>query len=126
MTKMNEIYKCSICGNIVEMVETGAGTLVCCGKDMDLMEEKTEAQEGKEKHVPVVEEMGDDKHLIKVGSVPHPMEEGHYIQWIEVITPEKVIRKHLKPGEKPEKEFIIWSKDYTVREYCNVHGLWKK
>ena len=118
MTKINEVYKCEICGNIVEMLHEGAGELFCCGQPMELMEEKTQ-EEGNEKHKPVIE-----NNTVKVGSVPHPMEDKHYIEWIEIITKDGVIRKHLKPGEKPEKEFEI--KGETIaRAYCNIHGLWR-
>ncbi len=123
MTKLNEVYKCSICGNIVEVLHTGAGELVCCGKPMDLMEEKSEDQ-GLEKHVPVIEKT-DKGVLVKVGSVPHPMEEKHYIEWIEIIADGTAYRKYLKPGDSPEAEFCIDAEQVTAREYCNVHGLWK-
>lgn len=117
MTKLNEIYKCEVCGNIVELVHPGQGELVCCGQSMKHQEEKTN-DEGQEKHVPVIED-----NLVKVGSVPHPMEEDHYIEWIEVISDGKVCRKSLKPGDKPQKEFGGEIK--IAREYCNKHGLWK-
>lgn len=123
MTEMNEIYKCDVCGNIVEMVHTGIGTLVCCGKPMKLQEEKTK-DEGKEKHVPVLEKTKAGFN-VKVGAVPHPMEAKHYIEWIEVITDGVVRRKFLKPGMKPEAEFCAKTSSATVREYCSVHGLWK-
>jgi superoxide reductase len=119
MTKINEIYKCDLCGNVVEMVHTGAGELVCCGQPMKLQVEKTQ-DEGSEKHVPVVAE-GEGCKTIKVGSVPHPMEEDHYIEWIEVIADDRTVRKTLKPGDKPEKKFCLTGK---VRAYCNLHGLW--
>ncbi len=119
MTKLNEIYKCEVCGNIVEMVHDGAGELVCCGQPMKLQVEKKE-DEGNEKHVPVYES-GESCGIVKVGSVPHPMEEDHYIEWIEVVSDEKVVRKTLKPGEAPEKKFCLKGK---VRAYCNKHGLW--
>lgn len=123
MTKREEIYKCNVCGNIVELVHAGVGELVCCGQPMELKEEK-EHDEGNEKHVPVIERT--EKGVkVKVGSVPHPMEEKHYIEWIEIIADGKVCRKYLKPGEAPEAEFITDAKDVAAREYCNVHGLWK-
>lgn len=123
MTEMNEIYKCDICGNIVEMVHTGIGTLVCCGEPMKLQAEKIK-DEGKEKHVPVIEKTKTG-FKVKVGAVPHPMEAKHYIEWIEVITDGVVRRKHLKPGMKPEAEFCAKAGSAIVREYCSVHGLWK-
>lgn len=125
MTELNQIYKCEVCGNIVEVTHTGAGELVCCGQPMKLQEEKTE-DEGKEKHVPVIEEKGEGKINVKIGSVPHPMEEKHYIEWIEVICDLGAFKYYLKPGDKPEVKFFLGDiKDYQVRAYCNVHGLWK-
>jgi len=122
MTRQLEVYKCNVCGNIVEVLHPGVGKLVCCGQPMELLEEKTE-DVGREKHVPVIEET--EKGIrVKVGSVPHPMEEKHYIEWIEVIANGKVYRKFLKPGEKPEAEFSVSGK-VVAREYCNIHGLWK-
>jgi len=122
MTKQLEVYKCNLCGNIIEVLHPGVGKLVCCGQPMELLEEKTE-DVGREKHVPVIEET--EKGIrVKVGSVPHPMEEKHYIEWIEVIANGKVYRKFLKPGEKPEAEFSVSGK-VVAREYCNIHGLWK-
>ncbi len=123
MTNVNEVYKCNVCGNIVEVLHAGSGELVCCGQPMELLKEKTE-DEGQEKHVPVIEKT-DTGIKIKVGSVPHPMEENHYIEWIEVIAGGKVYRKFLKPGENPEAEFEIKAGNVEAREYCNVHGLWK-
>lgn len=123
LAKKYGIYKCGICGNIVEVLHEGKGELVCCGKPMNLMEENT-VDASYEKHVPVVEKT-DDGILVKVGSAPHPMEEKHYIEWIEVIADNKVYRQDLKPGEAPEAEFKIKSDNIIVREYCNLHGLWK-
>ena len=116
-----EIYKCEICGNIVELLHVGGGELVCCGQPMKLMAEKTEDQ-GREKHVPVIEKT-DKGILVKVGSVPHPMEDKHYIEWIEVVVNDKAYRKFLKPGQMPEAAFEVEAGALTVREYCNVHGL---
>lgn len=122
MTKKLQIYKCSICGNIVEVLHEGVGQLVCCGQPMNLFEEKSE-EEGKEKHLPVVEKT--DKGLkVNVGSVTHPMEEKHYIEWIEAIANGKVYRQFLKPGDAPEAMFDIEAENLSVREYCNIHGLW--
>lgn len=122
---LNQIYKCSICGNIVEVVHVGGGTLACCGKEMELLEAKTE-DEGMEKHVPVIESIeGDSRVRIKVGEIKHPMETDHYIEWIEIINNDRVLRKYLKPGEKPEKEFTIRAGTFTARIYCNLHGLWQ-
>lgn len=124
MTKLNEIYKCNVCGNMVEMVHASTGTLVCCGQQMELLKEKTLKDEGKEKHVPVVE-IKKDKVIVKVGSIPHPMEEKHYIELIEIIADGVSYKKFLKPKDKPEAEFCITAKKITAREYCSVHGLWK-
>ncbi len=118
------IYKCLVCGNVVEVVHAGAGELVCCGQPMKQMKENTE-DASQEKHVPAVEKT-ENGILAKVGSVPHPMEEKHFIEWIEVITDGKAYRKFLNPGEAPEAGFCCVDESATVREYCNLHGLWKK
>ncbi|MEF3169465.1 MAG: desulfoferrodoxin [Deltaproteobacteria bacterium] len=123
MTKRLQVYKCEVCGNMVEMVHDGVGQLVCCGQPMKLMEENT-VDAAKEKHVPVVEKTAAGL-LVKVGSVAHPMEEKHYIEWIEVIADGKAYRQFLKPGDKPEALFCIEAATITAREYCNLHGLWK-
>ncbi len=124
MTEINQVYKCEICGNIVDVLYSGDGQLVCCGQPMNLLEEKTK-DEGQEKHVPVVEKT--EKGLnVRVGSVQHPMEEKHYIQWIQVISGGKSYRKFLKAGDAPEAEFDVLPESADlVRAYCNVHGLWK-
>ena len=131
MTQKNQIYKCEICGNIVEVLHTGAGELVCCGQPMRLLEEKTK-DEGQEKHLPVIEELpakmcrGKDGVRIKIGETEHPMEEDHYIEWIEIITEDgKRGKKFLEPGEKAEVEFYTRIKVIGARAYCNIHGLWK-
>jgi len=121
---LRELYKCEICGNVVEVVYAGAPALVCCGQKMRKLEIFTE-DVGKEKHVPVVETSGDGIK-VKVGSIEHPMEEKHYIAFIEVLTEDCVLRKELKPGGKPEALFRIQKEEVEeVREYCNIHGLWK-
>ncbi|MDA8096260.1 MAG: desulfoferrodoxin [Clostridia bacterium] len=122
MTELNQVYKCNICGNIVEVLHTGAGQLTCCNKPMVLLKENT-VDASKEKHVPAIEKAG-NRVTVKVGGVEHPMEEKHYIEWIEVIAGDKVYRKYLKPGEKPAAEFEIKSDSISVRSYCNLHGLW--
>jgi superoxide reductase len=125
MTKINEIYRCNICGNIIEMVHVGAGELVCCGQPMELLEEKLTAEEGVEKHIPVSEKM-ENSVKVKIGSVEHPMTDEHFIEWIEIVTEDgKIGRKFLSPSEKPEAEFFTPSKPKTFRAYCNIHGLWK-
>lgn len=123
MTELNQIYKCNVCGNIVEVVHASAGELVCCGKPMELLKENT-VDAAKEKHVPVIEKT-DQGVKVSVGSVPHPMEKEHYIEWIEVIADGRTYRKFLKPGDAPEAEFCIYAKEISAREYCNLHGLWK-
>lgn len=123
MTERLQVYKCNVCGNIVEVLNSGVGELVCCNQPMELLKEKTE-DPGKEKHVPVIEKT-ESAIRVKVGSITHPMEENHYIQWIEVINNKKVYRKFLKPGDKPEAEFKMMAETVEVREYCNIHGLWK-
>jgi superoxide reductase len=122
MTKLFEVYKCEVCGNMTNVVHASGGTMVCCEKPMTLLQEKTTDQ-GKEKHVPVVEKSAKGI-LVKLGSVPHPMEEKHYIEWIEVRTGNNVSIKGLLPGEKPEAEFSVADTNVKVRAYCNVHGLW--
>lgn len=123
MTQRSQVYKCEICGNIVEVLHTGAGTLVCCGQPMKLQTENT-VDASREKHVPVIEKTADGVK-VKVGSVPHPMEEKHYIEWIEVIADGNVYRQFLKLGGTPEAVFKISAGSITAREYCNLHGLWK-
>ncbi len=123
MAERLEIYKCEMCGNIVEVLHGGAGELVCCGEPMVAMKPKTMAEEGKEKHVPVVEKT-DGGVLVKVGSIPHPMEEEHYIEWIQVVTNAKVLRKFLNPGEAPEAEFETSEDIISAKEYCSIHGFW--
>ncbi len=124
MTKNMEIYKCDICGNIVEVLHSGAGELVCCGEPMRLVKENT-VDAALEKHVPVIERNGDIV-TVKVGSVAHPMEEKHYIEWIDLVADGRTYRKFLKPGEKPEAVFICKAQKLSAKEYCNIHGLWKK
>ena len=123
MTELKQIYRCNICGNIVEVLHAGAGQLVCCGHPMELLKEKTE-DIGLEKHVPVIEKT-ESGVKVKVGSTPHPMEEKHYIEWIEIIADGRVYRKFLKPGMKPEAEFDVKAEKIEAREYCNIHGSWK-
>jgi len=123
MTKQLQVYKCEVCGNIVEVLHSGKGELVCCGQPMKLMQENT-VDASQEKHLPVMEKV-EGGIKVKVGSVPHPMEEKHYIEWIELIVEGKAYRQFLKPGEAPEAFFPIKGEKLTVREYCNIHGHWK-
>jgi superoxide reductase len=123
MALQNQIYKCNICGNVVEVLHPGNGQLVCCGKPMDLLIEKNE-DIGKEKHVPIVEET--EKGIkVKVGLIPHPMEENHYIEWIEIMNSGAGCRKYLKSGDLPESFFESAGDNVKARAYCNIHGLWQ-
>jgi len=124
MTNLRELYVCSVCGNVVEVVHTGASSLVCCNKPMDKLEAGTK-DASLEKHVPVIEEV-DGGIKVKVGSVAHPMEEKHFIRFIEVLTKDQVLREELYPGEASEALFLVKADNVVeVREYCNIHGLWK-
>ena len=123
MAEKLQIYKCATCGNIVEVLHGGVGELVCCGKPMELLDEKT-ADATTEKHVPVIEEI-DGGYKVKVGSVPHPMEDKHYIEWIELLADGKAYRQFLEPGAAPEAAFSVEADSVSAREHCNVHGLWK-
>lgn len=123
--KVNEIYRCELCGNIVELVNVGGGTLVCCGQDMTLMTEKT-ADSATEKHVPLIEKI-QGGYQVTVGSTLHPMTEEHWIQWIELIADGVVMRKELSPEDEPKAVFAFEgdAEKISAREYCNLHGLWK-
>lgn len=123
MAEKMEIYKCEACGNIIEVLHAGQGELVCCGSPMKLFKENT-VDAAKEKHVPVVEKTADGV-TVKVGEVAHPMEEKHYIEWIEIIADGAVYRKFLAPGDTPEATFNVTADQVTAREYCSLHGLWK-
>jgi superoxide reductase len=123
MAVRSEVYKCEVCGNIVEVLHAGMGKLVCCDQPMKLMVENT-TDAAKEKHVPVVEKVAGGVK-VKIGSVAHPMEEKHYIEWIEVLADGKTYLQYLAPGQSPEAFFPIEAANITAREYCNLHGLWK-
>jgi len=123
MAEKLQDYKCEACGNIVEVLHGGGGELVCCGEPMKLQVENT-VDAAKEKHVPVIEKV-DGGVKVKVGSVAHPMEESHYIEWVEIIADGETYRQFLNPGEAPEATFCIEAELITAREYCNLHGLWK-
>jgi superoxide reductase len=118
-----QVYKCSVCGNTVEVFHVGGGTLTCCDKPMVAMEEKS-ADSAKEKHVPVIEKI-DGGYTVKVGSVPHPMDEKHYIEWIELIAGDAILVQFLKPGEPAAATFKTDATGVSAREHCTVHGLWK-
>jgi superoxide reductase len=124
MTKRLQLYKCEICGNIIEIMHTGAPALVCCNQKMKLLEENT-TDAAKEKHVPFIQKV-DDGYKITIGEVEHPMIEAHYIEWIELIADNNVYTKFLNPGEKPMAIFKIDAESITARAYCNLHGSWKK
>ena len=119
MTNQKEIYKCELCGNIVEVLHAGAGELVCCGQAMSLMGSKS-VDDGKEKHLPFI-----DSSMVKIGEVTHPMTEEHYIEWIEIVYENKSVKKFLKPEEEAIFELDDVDKIEEIRSYCNVHGLWR-
>ena len=123
MAEKLQVYKCEVCGNIVEVLHGGDGELVCCGQPMTLLTANT-VDAAKEKHVPVIEKVAGG-YKVKVGAVAHPMEEKHYIEWIELIAGDKAYRQFLKPGDAPEAFFAVEASQVTAREYCNLHGLWK-
>ncbi len=123
MAERLEVYKCEACGNIVEALHGGAGDLVCCGQDMKLLVENT-VDAAKEKHVPVVEKAADSV-TVKVGAAAHPMEEKHFIEWVEIIADGKSYHQFLNPSEAPEATFNVEADQVTARAYCNLHGLWK-
>ena len=124
MTQRQQVYKCEKCGNIVEVLHTGAGTLVCCDQPMSLLRENT-TDAAQEKHVPEIEKV-DGGYKVKVGSVAHPMEEKHLIEWVQLIADDESYRRFLKPGDAPEATFRVAAEKVTAREYCNLHGLWRK
>lgn len=123
MTKQNQIYKCSVCGNITEILHESGGTLSCCGKPMDHLEENTK-DAAVEKHVPVIEKI-EGGYKVVIGEVHHPMIEAHHIEWIELVAENQVYRKYLKTGETPEAVFHTSATEVVAREYCNLHGHWK-
>lgn len=124
MTTLNQVYKCNICGNIVEVLHVGGGDLVCCGQEMNLRKENTE-EAAHEKHVPVIEKI-EGGYRVTIGEVKHPMESAHFIEWIELSADGKVLRQYLAPGQEPVAEFCVEAENVTAREYCNLHGLWLK
>jgi superoxide reductase len=123
MVERLQVYKCAVCGNIVEVSHVGGGTLVCCGQPMNLLAENS-VDASKEKHVPVIEKTKDG-YKVTIGSVIHPMEEKHYIEWIELMADGISYKAFLKPGDAPAAEFKVSASKVTAREYCNLHGLWK-
>jgi superoxide reductase len=123
MAERLQVYKCEICGNIVEVLHGGQGQLVCCNQPMTLQKENT-VDASLEKHVPVIEASAEGIK-VKIGAVPHPMEEKHYIEWVEIIADGRVYRQFLAPGEPPEAYFPVKAERVTAREYCILHGLWR-
>ncbi|HOX33494.1 MAG TPA: desulfoferrodoxin [Spirochaetales bacterium] len=123
MAALLTVYKCEVCGNIVELVHSGGGQLVCCGQPMKALAENS-SDGAKEKHVPAIEKTAEG-YKVSVGSVAHPMEEAHYIEWIELLADGIAYRAFLKPGDKPEATFCVKASKVSAREYCNKHGLWK-
>lgn len=123
MTQQREVFVCTSCGNMAEILRPGSGTLVCCNQPMRLYQENT-AEAAREKHIPVVARAGADV-TVTVGSVPHPMGDEHYIEWIEVVQGDMVTRQHLKPGAVPQATFELPSGPVSARAFCNLHGLWK-
>ena len=124
MTKRSEVYKCELCGNMVELVHSSAGQLSCCGQAMKVMSENT-VDASKEKHIPVIEHLQNGVK-VTIGSIAHPMEEKHYIEWIELLVGDTVLRQYLTPGAPPVAIFEgVTAKQVVAREFCNLHGLWK-
>lgn len=123
MAELKQVYKCNVCGNMVEVVHASGGTLVCCNQPMALLKENT-TDAATEKHVPVIERV-DGGYKVAVGSVAHPMTDAHYIEWIELIADGKVYRQHLTPADAPEAFFPVDAAKVAAREYCNLHGLWR-
>src|SRR3989339_743523 len=123
MTEQKQIYRCNVCGNIIEVIHPGVGQLVCCGQPMELLPANT-TDASQEKHVPVIEKTADG-YKIKIGSQPHPMEEKHFIEWIEIVVDGSAIKKFLRPGDAPEAMFTVTGETASARAYCNLHGLWQ-
>jgi superoxide reductase len=123
MTKLNQVYRCQVCGNIVEVLHTGKGQLVRCGQPMQLLEANT-VDAAKEKHVPILD-IGADEITVRVGSEAHPMTAEHYLEWIELLVDGRVYRQYLQPPAQPQATFCVTGKSISARTYCNLHGLWK-
>jgi superoxide reductase len=123
MTKINEIYQCGICGNITEVLHPSGGTLACCGQSMNLLVENAK-EAATEKHVPIITKI-DGGYKVTVGEVNHPMLPEHFIEWIELIAGDEILRKNLKPGDAPEAIFYTKATEVSAREFCNLHGNWK-
>lgn len=127
MTGIDQVYKCSICGNVVGVLHAGGGILVCCGQPMERIKSKYEGEEKSEeskKHVPIIEKLNGSVK-VSVGKITHPMTQEHHIVWIELLYDGKVYRKFLKVGDAPEATFKVEPGNFSARAYCNVHGLWR-
>lgn len=122
-TERSQVYKCAICNSMVETTNSASGTLSCCQQEMSCLKENT-TDAAQEKHVPLAKEVNGGIEVV-VGSVAHPMEEKHLIEWIEVIADGKVYREYLTAGNEPKAFFPVSAKSFVVREFCNLHGLWK-
>ncbi len=118
-----QVFKCEICGNMVEVIHGAGGTLTCCGQAMNLLQEGV-TDAATEKHLPVIEKI-EGGYKVKVGDVAHPMEDKHWVEWVELIADGKAYRQFLYPGEAPEAKFMTEADNVSAREYCNLHGLWK-
>jgi len=124
MLERGQIFRCNTCGNMFELIMVGGGTPTCCGSDLELLSDDPK-DVGAEKHIPIIEKTGSGVK-VKVGKVPHPMEEKHYIAWIEIITDKGTQRVYLKPGDLPEAEFMVDDiSNIKAKEYCIIHGLWR-
>ena len=126
MTELNELYRCNVCGNVVEVVGKSFGELVCCSEPMEKLEAKKE-ENMYEKHLPVLVKDENEKYIIRVGSAEHPMEEKHYIMFIEAISKDGKYLKRvfLNPKEKPELNPDCICNHLNARELCNIHGLFE-
>ena len=122
MLERGQIFRCNTCGNMFELILVGGGSPTCCGSDLELLSDDPK-DVGAEKHIPIIEKT-DSGVKVKVGKVPHPMEEKHYIEWVEITQDGKAYRQFLKPGEAPQAVFPVQG-EWTAREYCNLHGLWQ-
>lgn len=127
MTEKLELYKCNVCGNIVEVVISGEGELVCCGEPMKRLNAGTNDEAATEKHVPIFDHNDDKSCIIRVGAEPHPMIQAHYIMFIEAISDDKdcIIRKYLHPDDEPKMQLKNFEEKFLAREFCNIHGLWE-
>lgn len=126
MTEKLEMYRCDVCGNLVQVLISGEGELVCCGKPMVLINPNTSEDASLEKHVPVFIKDAEGRLEIQVGSVPHPMEDKHYIMFIETISGDKnhVALEYLHPEQEPKMRLEMQEPEKAIA-FCNIHGLWE-